>query len=225
MTRHLISYPKSGRTWLRYAFTHLGIDDHIVFHHDGFEFNDAALPRLDFAPEPRVERYRGARVVYLARDPRDIMVSLFHQVTGRFADIFCYQGTVSEFLRHDYFGAHNLARFQTLWRELTERGVAIEVKYEDCHADFASSLRRIVDHYGLSVTDERYRAAVEAARFDRMQEVEREGAFSEPWLRPRNGSLKVREGKVGGYKDALSTADIAYLDAVFGANHLPLRSS
>ena len=49
-----------------------------------------------------------------------------------------------------------------------------------------------------------------------MQQVERSGAFPEPWLRPRNGAPKVRRGRVGGYLEVLSDCDIAYLEAIFG---------
>ena len=38
MQRQFVSYPKSGRTWIRYILTQLGLDPHIQFHHDRFEF-------------------------------------------------------------------------------------------------------------------------------------------------------------------------------------------
>ena len=46
--RELISFPKSGRTWLRYALHLLGVEETIRFHHDGFEYSDPTRPALDF---------------------------------------------------------------------------------------------------------------------------------------------------------------------------------
>jgi hypothetical protein len=49
-----------------------------------------------------------------------------------------------------------------------------------------------------------------------MKELERSGTFPEPWLRLMNNAPKVRQGLIGGYRDALSEDDIAYLNGVFG---------
>lgn len=46
-----------------------------------------------------------------------------------------------------------------------------------------------------------------------MQKVEQSRAFDQPWLRPRLGAPKVRAGRVGGYVEALSAEDIAFIDA------------
>jgi hypothetical protein len=48
-----------------------------------------------------------------------------------------------------------------------------------------------------------------------MKRIEASETFSQPWLRPRNGSPKVRKGIVGGYKDSLVPEDINYLDSIF----------
>src|SRR5258705_10176687 len=107
--RQFVSYPKSGRTWIRYVLSLLGVADQIRFHHDTFEFNNPAkpAPNLDF--EERFQRYRSVeKIVYLYRDPRDVMVSLYFQVTGRFKDFFGYEGTISDFIRDEYFGRMHL---------------------------------------------------------------------------------------------------------------------
>lgn len=216
--RHLVSYPKSGRTWLRYALVQLGVAEAVQFQHDGFEFNDGSRPAHDFDLERRIERYAGeqCRVVYLSRDPRDVMVSLYHQVTGRFRDFFHYEGQLSEFIRDDYFGAGNLQRFRSIWDEMCRRGVALPVTYEQCHADMPAVLRRIVDYFGFEVTDRAIVEAVADSSFAIMRSVETAGAFPEPWMRPRNGAFKVRKGRVGSHREELAAADIRYLDRVFG---------
>lgn len=217
MNRQFVSYPKSGRSWVRYALHELGVANAIVFQHDTFEFNDGAKPPhlLDF--RTRVLRYVAVdRVVYMERDPRDVMVSLFHQVTGRFKDFFAYEGSISDFIRDDYFGAENLRVFRDQWEEMCRRGIALRISYEECHADFADVLARLVEYYGFNVSDEAIAFATERARIENMREVEQAGSFPEPWLRPRQGATKVRVGVVGGYASALEAADIAYLDAVFG---------
>lgn len=216
MKYHFISYPKSGRSWVRFALTMLGHSNDIAFHHDGFEFNDGSLPAHNFDIGMRRLQYAApCRPVYLARDPRDIMVSLFHQVTGRFQDFFNYQGDISAFIRDEYFGAHNLHRFQQMWEQLCEEGIALKISYEECHTDFEAVLQRILDYYDFTSTAEEIHAAAVYSSFDNMQQLEQSGEFPEPWLRPRNGAPKVRKGQVGGYREVLGADDIAFLDAVF----------
>ncbi|MBU0755948.1 MAG: glycosyltransferase family 4 protein, partial [Planctomycetes bacterium] len=119
MKRHFISYPKSGRTWVRYALTLLGVADKIHFHHDGFEFNNGAKPPHCFDYQVRVRRYQNVdRVIYLSREPKDLITSLYFQVIGRFRDFFGYRGSISDFIRDDYFGAENLRKFRAMWEKI-----------------------------------------------------------------------------------------------------------
>jgi hypothetical protein len=196
--------------------TTLGHANSIQFHHDGFEFNDGARPPHDLSLENCLGRHSAdARIVYLDRDPRDVMVSLYHQVTGRFRDFFGYEGDISTFIRDDYFGAHVLARFRQLWADVLARRPYLRVSYENLHEDTAASLAMVLSHLGLDADPSQIAEAVELGRIDQMRRVELSGSFAEPWLRPRNGHPKVRRGEVGTYRDELSAADITYLNEVF----------
>ncbi len=216
MIRQFVSFPKSGRTWIRYMLGQLGLDTAVQFHHDQFEFNDGAKPPHNFDLPSRLVHYRTIdRVVYLERDPRDVMVSLYWQVTGRFRTFFNYEGSISEFIRDDYFGAHNLHRFRLMWAEIVRELGFLAVSYEACHADSVATLERILAYYELDATRPAVVAAADSATFDKMKAVEQSNSFPEPWLAPKNGFPKVREGKVGGHRHALSQEDIVYLDSVF----------
>ncbi|MCC6781676.1 MAG: sulfotransferase domain-containing protein [Planctomycetes bacterium] len=213
-----VSFPKSGRTWMRFALTQLGVADAVIFEHDGFEYNDGTRPALDFDASARWDKcHRADRVVYMSRDPRDTIVSLFHQVTGRFRDFFAFEGTIAEFIRDPYFGAENLAGFQRMWRGAVDAGLAVRVRYEDAHRDFAGVLRTVLDAFGIVRGEAEIAAAATAARFSNMKELEQSGEFAEPWLRTRNAAPKVRRGQVGGFRDELDEADQRWLATVFGA--------
>lgn len=215
-TRHFISYPKSGRTWVRYALTNLGISEEINFHHDGFEFNNGDKPPLDFDLCSRLIRYTNTdKVVYLDRDPRDVMVSLFFQITGRFNDFFNYQGNISQFIRDEYFGAENLARFRTLWKEIVLQRSYLTISYERCHEDMGAVLKDIMEYYELDFSASQVSGAIIAADFTNMKKLEASETFPYPWLRPRQGSPKVRLGKVGGFHQVLNDEDIQYLNKTF----------
>jgi hypothetical protein len=216
MKRELISYPKSGRTWLRYMLVHVGHASNIRFHHDGFEFNDGKKPPLNFDARLRLARYGVAdRVVYLERDPRDVMVSLFYQVTGRFRDFFNYRGTISEFIRDPYFGAHSLRTFREMWSEIVSAREFLKITYKQMHDDRSLILKETLRYFEIPAREDEIQSAVKASTFERMRAVEEAGAFREAWLRKRNGAAKVRRGIVGGFRSELSSEDIEYLDRVF----------
>lgn len=225
MRCELISYPKSGRSRIRFGLHHVGRDQEIRFHHDGFEFNDGARPAHDFSVEKRLERLASVeRVVFLKRDPRDLLVSLFHQVTGRFQDFFHYQGTISDFIRDPYFGAEVLRRFYDMWDQIGARREVLVVHYENCMENPSAAFDKIGRHFGIELSSEVWREAAEASSFENMKRVEVSGEFPKPWLKLRNGHSKVRRGKVGGYTDSLPPDDITYLNSVFGLEDSPVSS-
>jgi hypothetical protein len=216
MVRHFISYPKSGRSWVRYALEHAGVRHSIRFHHDTFEFNDPLKPLPNLSYSKRLADYStGCKVVYMSRDPRDIMVSLYYQVTGRFRDFFGYDGSISDFIRDDYFGASKLRIFRDHWDEICRLGLAYRISYEQCHENFQSVLLSVLEFYEVNVDSNRVHDAVLASSFERMRGMEISGNFPEPWLRPRNGFLKTRVGRPLNFRAALNQEDVKYLDSAF----------
>ena len=194
-----------------------GCGDAIQFHHDGFEFNDGNCPAHDRDIVGRLHRYPpSAKIIYLDRDPRDVMVSLYHQITGRFADFYAYHGDLSGFIRDPYFGAAVLAEFRATWATIITERLFLTVHYEDLHRDARAELCRVVAYLGVAVPAERLDAAIAAGRFEAMRELEQSGAHDQPWLRLRNGCAKVRRGEVGAFITELDPGDIAYLDETFG---------
>ena len=122
----ILSIPKSGRTWLRaflcaYFCRRFGLEftlrpgrydlpgfPRVVFSHDLFEHRTKG-DRWDRVRGkylvPRRELKR-AKIILLARDPRDCFVSLYLQLTRRDpnAPVKLRQKTVSEMLRDGKFG-------------------------------------------------------------------------------------------------------------------------
>lgn len=214
--RQFISYPKSGRTWIRYVLVQLDLEQQVELHHDGFGFSDPRKPPHDFSVAKHLRRYaRVDRLVYLERDPRDVMVSLYFQITGRFRDVFGWDGDVSAFIRDPYFGAESLRAFRELWHEVVGRRGFLTITYEQLHADPVATVSRMLEYYGLAVDPAQVEQAVAESSFERMHEVELSGTFPGKWLRLRNEAPKMRSGRVGSHRE-LGVEDIAYLNDVFG---------
>lgn len=216
MMNQFISYPKSGRSWIRFILSSLGLEKSIVFQHDTFEFNNGDKPPHNFSISSRLAKYpENVKIVYLKRDPRDIILSLYFQVTGRFKDLLHYTGELSEFVRDPYFGAMVLQKFTTLWEQMQKHRDILTVSYEDMHSDPEEVIQKILGYYRIHKNPTAIRKAIEGASFNKMQRLEQSGAFPHPWLKTRNGFPKVRKGKLNGFREMFDQTDIDYLNAVF----------
>jgi hypothetical protein len=196
----------------------------MLFTHDGSS-NREGRRWQDL--ETDKSRYGGTKVVYLTRDPRDVVVSCFFQATRR-KDLF--RGTLSEFIRSDNYGIRKIVRFNRIWH--AARHVPDDfllLRYEDLHVAPRDALRTTLEFMEVTCSDdEPLDRAVKFASFTNMREIERVGNFQSKKLRPGRlddeESFKVRKGTVGGYVDYLDSDDRAFVDRVVRELHDPFYS-
>jgi Sulfotransferase domain len=231
----ILSVPKSGRTWLRaflcaYFCRRFGLEftlrtgrydlpgfPRVVFSHDLFEHRTKG-DRWDRIRGkylvPRRELNR-AKIILLARDPRDCFVSLYLQLTRRDpnAPLELRQRTVSEMLRDEKLGMRAIIGTMNHWiNEFSGRDNFTLLRYEALRAAPAERFRDLLAVLGESAPDAMmFQAALEFSRFENMQKLEAAGAFDSNILHPGDvrdpESFKVRRGKVGGYREYLSAED------------------
>ena len=236
----ILSIPKSGRTWLRaflcaYFCKRFGLEftlrpgryalpgfPRIVFSHDMFEHRTKG-DRWDRIRGkylvPRRELNR-AKIILLARDPRDCFVSLYLQLTRRDPNaVKLRQKTVGEMLRDEKFGMRAIVDTMNNWvNEFSHRDNFTLVRYEALRASPEERFRDLLAHLGESSPDPSiFQQALEFSRFENMQKLEAAGAFDSNILHPGDvrdpESFKVRRGKVGGYREYLSAEDQKFAEA------------
>jgi len=212
----LVSYPKSGRTWLRMILAKLiairGFD------HEKFEL----IPALHKSPEYIAENYsRDARVVFLHRNPGDVVVSYYAEKATSVRSGEVYGGTISEFIRDPELGIRAILAFNTSWRrQLPEFAAHLVISYEDLHDDIPLYARRIVDFLGFEYEPEELLEAIAYADFGNMQKIERGEGTN--YLEHYKGSYgksvgRVRKGKVDAFRSELSADDVAYIEEMMRA--------
>jgi hypothetical protein len=234
----VISIPKSGRTWLRaflcaYFCKKMGRDftleperyddvriPRIVYSHDVFEQRTKArlwdkLRGKYLVPSRELAR---ARVILLARDPRDAFVSLYVQLTRRTreTDETLKRKPISELLRDPDYGVDSMVDVMNSWlAEFSALPNFALVRYESLRADPTHEFRNLLQFIGESTVDEdAFTHALEFSEFGNMKKLESAGAFDLKILQPGDvrdpESFKVRRGIVGGYRESFSEDDRAY---------------
>jgi hypothetical protein len=229
----VVSPGKAGRTWLRVALhKYLSLHFGVPFDVDRLDSSGGDVPRLVYTHErlthlnePPGRRLLGAEVlpdgvaarvklVVLARDPRDVIVSSYFQKTKRSKVVDC---TLSEFIRHPRFGIHRTVRVLNQWRRrFHAHPHCLWLRYEDMIEDQERELRRVLAHLGVEAQADLVIDSIQFASFENMRENEARDAFGTRRLRSADpadpDAFKVRRGKVGGYREYLDRRDLRYVD-------------
>jgi hypothetical protein len=246
----VVSFGKSGRTWLRVLLSRVfqlqhGLDERAILGFDNLHYRTGAVPKILFTHDNYLRDYTGRRdskadfydkkVVFLARDPRDVAVSQYFQWKYRMKpnkkDINAYPvGDLSpfEFVMSDA-GLPKVIGFMNLWaREASRIKSFMVVRYEDLRARPEVTLRALLGFLGTPASDAQIAGAVQFGSYDNMKRMEQQQVF---WLsggrlvpkdRSNPNSYKVRRGKVAGYRDDFDPAQLAEIDRLVETTLDPL---
>jgi hypothetical protein len=231
----LCSYPKCGRSWLRFIIANyfnlrhdlgLEIDFHSIFRLLPNDGNDSlkGLGGYRYGDDQRFPllisnhaAYRegglgGAPVVFMVRSIPDVVVSdYFH--TARL--LKTYSGTMKEFIRDPQGGLHRYLRYLSSWADFLRTGQAHVVRYEALHARTAEVAAGVLSFLNIPVDQPLLAESVRRSTFEAMQETEKEKGiagheyhFEDPEAR------RVRKGLVGGYREYLDADDLGYIQRI-----------
>ena len=171
-------------------------------------------------------KFRDKKVIFLVRDPRDVIVSSYFEMNKR-GNLFgdnpyenrkaAFEGSLVEFINRREGGFDTIIQYYNIWAQ--NRAVPegfLLVRYEDLKHNPVRDLRRVVDFLGFTEVDDAVLSeAVEFASFDNMRKMESAGTFQSEVLNPADRSdqesYKTRKGKVGGYQDYLPREESARL--------------
>ena len=205
------SFPKSGSVWLVAMLNHL------------FGQSQANNLQILHVGDLRDARQEGPvfAVVALVRDLRDVVLSWHHEtlrndVRAGFSEP--RYPTVEQFYFEHLIGfIQSEKRFEhgrlTEWLDfVTGRGFPL-IRYEDMHHDPSSALRKIMNFWKVTVSDEDILQTVDALRFDRMGEVA-EGMGGLIGETVANGHL--HRGEVGRWRAELPERVLADIAQRFG---------
>ena len=210
----IVSYPKSGRTWLRMMMAK--IIKEMKYDTDLYE----ALPALHHTPAKLIRAIGTTKikVVFLRRDEADVVVSSYAEKTTSTRSGQKYSDSISNFIRHPDFGITKALSFNKKWIEDTFFIEKHSLTYEDLKIDPFGEIRKICDFLDLKCSDDIIQSAVEYSSFDNMKKIDNgHPARQENLLKKYKGNFaktpgRVRRGMVKGYLKDLNAEDIKYVE-------------
>jgi hypothetical protein len=239
----VVSYGKSGRTWLRVMLSRFwqqrhGLPEGVMLELDNLHRLDRRVPvvlfshanytrdvtgRWDARPE-----YHDRRTVLLLRDPLDIAVSQYFQWRHRMRP---WKKTLNDYPAHgadvplfDFVMDERCGLPAIVaWLAVFERELPLirehtVVAYEAMRADAAAALREVLGFLGQEPSDAEIADAVAFGSLENMRAMERAGAAGFLGRRMRPGSADLAasglEGlRVGGWRDSFTPDEIRAIEA------------
>ncbi len=226
----LVSYPKSGNTWARFLLANLiYCEEAMTFSNlegripDVYKVTQNELRRV---PRPRIlksheyfdPRYK--KVVYIVRDPRDVVISYyhFHLKKGIIPDGYPLDRYLTRFVAGDVDAYGSWRENVASW--LATRygtGSFLLLRYEDMLEETARELAKMAAFLGIEHNDEAIFKAVSLSSADRMRELE--SNETDIWVNTKKSRKDipfVRSATSGQWKAVLSENMVADIESAWG---------
>ena len=237
-TAYLCSYPKSGRTWMRYALVELldaryglgGFDMKNMFelipNRDGdgpapswttpedYRFADRPeVPFIVMSHLPWEPGFAELPVLFLARSPGDVLVSHYHHRTrhdGRLAG-----ASLADFAADPDWGIADLVSYLASWQPHLEDPNVTVMTYERLKAQPLEAFGVVAAALGVQAGPQELQAALDASSVDRMRKVEEASGDWQPHAYDIDDpdARRVRKAKVGGWREEMDPQTVEALVA------------
>ena len=167
-------------------------------------------------------------IIYIVRDPRDVLVSLSHHMGIDYEKTFEHLSSSYNF---EYPSSGDKRYKKTLmgawsdhyksWKNFKSCKTLI-VKYEDMVLDEYNTFKKIIKYLtevdGAEYKEEKLIKALKQTQFDELQKMEKNEGFSEKG----KGELFFRKGKIGEWEKDLSVNLIKKIEKMFSREMIEL---
>ncbi|XP_034621705.1 amine sulfotransferase-like isoform X2 [Trachemys scripta elegans] len=243
----IVTYPKSGTVWTQNILCLIYHEGHrdgtenmeIKYRVPWLEYNIYNMdyvhrpsPRLftthlPYYLVPRDLRNRRAKVIYVARNPKDVAVSYFH-----FSNLSVTLETIPDFnIFLERFLAGKVASSSWLdhvrgWSTHREEFNIFFLTYEEMKKDLRGAVLKICKFLGKQLNEKELDTVVENATFDKMKTDPRANYDSmQSNLQERGKGHFLRKGIIGDWKNTMTVAQSERFDNVFKEKMKDLSST
>lgn len=211
----VVSYPKSGNTWIRFVIANLiapestkitfkNLEKYVPSVHKSAErLNQFGIERR-FIKSHYQSFAHYPSTIYVVRDGRDALVSYYHYQKQR-----GYDGSFADYLRSDrhcFFGSWSNHVLSALEHQQQNPNQTLLVRYEHIVENPSGEIMRIAQFCGLQLSDEQVAQVDERCRFESLKatEVNFGGEPSNP------EKTFFRKGQTGQWPDYFTRTDLEW---------------
>jgi hypothetical protein len=238
---YVVSYPRSGTTWMQLMLHRLVGRDELGFTHisevspwferslavgalSAPDFERFASPRILKSHLPYGWLPRPGRCVYLVRDGRDVAVSYYHFYRSHLGFAGDFSSFFGRFLRGDV-QYRSWFRHVAGWTAHASDPEVLIVRYEALQADRAAVLRQVAAHIGVEVSEPRLARIVAETSFEAMKAHESKFDHATALLLERRLAPRafLRNGRTGDGAGALNPDQLQAFERRLRAAGAPSR--
>lgn len=231
----IISYPKSGRTWLQkliiesikeYNNTKVEIADiselysvvknfpKILSTHAGSSWEEKIKDKEEIKVDD-FNKYKHAKSIFLFRDPRDVLVSQFYHIVNRTN----YESFDKNcMIENPNVGLEKIIAFMNKWKDYAQKNKTqiVEVSYEGLKQNTSNSIKKLFEHLDYNINSEILNKAIDACTLQKMRAKESAKAGN-PWSNTSSkneNSFHSRKGIVGEYNSFFNKKEIEKINKI-----------
>ncbi|MBF0450066.1 MAG: sulfotransferase domain-containing protein [Candidatus Magnetomorum sp.] len=221
----IVTYPRSGTTWMQMILYQLTTDGNMDFPHISqvspwFDrlilYNIMDGSDLEKLPSPRIFKshlsYKNipkgsCKYIYVARDGEDVAVSYFYFYTSHLN----FKGTFSEFF--DKYFMRGKVQFGSWfthvadWQQHENDSNVLFLRYEDLINDLKGTLQKIINFCEFKVAEERFPEILEKCSYPFMKKYENkfDHISGMIWEKGYKQNSFIRKGQTGSGKEYLTS--------------------
>lgn len=236
----VVTYPKSGTIWMQQILLLLEAKGDLIAMSKLCNYCNADLvPWIEVignreafitAPSPRFRvthllpefmpsglKQKKSKVIYVARNPKDVVVSYFyfHKLATMLETPKDFDEFFEKFMRGDVFGGRWFDHIKTWYSHKDDMNILF-ITYEDMIQNLHSAVERICLFLDKELTDEQLASVVEHSTFKNMRKIPQANyeQVSVDLLNHNVGAF-MRKGTIGDWKNHLTVAQSERFDEVF----------
>ncbi|XP_063297345.1 amine sulfotransferase-like [Pelobates fuscus] len=233
----LVTFPKSGTVWTQQVLSLILNEGHrngvealnnidrapwIEYNLNNVNFDTRPDPRLfsshlPYHLMPRDLRNRRGKIVYVYRNPKDVLVSFYHyyKLMVKMQQPNSWEHFIDLFIAGKVVGGSWFDHFRGWYINKQEFNVLF-MTYEEMKKDLRSAVMKMCSFLGKTLDDEAVDTVVEKATFKNMRHdpLANYTFLPQDIIDPSKGSF-LRKGTIGDWKNIMTVAQSEMFDQVF----------